>query len=190
MAAALSGEPRKIGLGCGGLHAPLLAEDVGEPRLDIARHALRIAADITVGALFEPRPQLAGALEQPMPGVDLAFLVTREGGVEASQQPVAATGQQLLLEEKVAAAMRIAEDEPIAARRPDRAPLCRKARNGATPVPGPIMMIGVSGDGGSRKPGARRTKVRIGSPGTSRSLKKVEATPSRWRARFSFSSTV
>jgi hypothetical protein len=52
------------------------------------------------------------------------------------------------------------------------------------------MMIGVSGDGGSRKPGARRTKVRIGSPGTSRSLKKVEATPSRWRARFSFSSTV
>src|SRR6516162_1692838 len=80
--AALGGEPREIGLGCGGLHMPLLAEDVGEPRLDIARHALRVTADIKMRALFEPRPQLTGMLEQPMLDVDLVFLVAREGGVE------------------------------------------------------------------------------------------------------------
>ena len=45
----------------------------------------------------------------------------------------------------------MAEEQPVAASRHWRRRSCRKARNGATPVPGPIMMTGVAGSAGRPK---------------------------------------
>ena len=57
----------------------------------------------------------------------------------------------------------------------------RKARKGATPVPGPTMMIPVAASGGIAKPCAVWTSRLSGAPGAMRSAKKVEATPRRRR---------
>jgi hypothetical protein len=68
--------------------------------------------------------------------VNLAFLVAREGGVEPGQQTVAAVGRQLFLEEEIAVAMRVAEDEPITARRSDYPPLLKKRTERRDPCTG------------------------------------------------------
>ena len=88
LVAALGGESRDIGLGSSRLHAPAFADDVSETSLDIACHPLRIAADIKMSTVLDPRPQLPGMLEEPMLDVDLALLVAREGGIEARELTV------------------------------------------------------------------------------------------------------
>ena len=59
---------------------------------------------------------------------------------------------------------------------------CRKARNGAMPVPGPTMIIGVSPLAGGRKAlfECTNTPMRV-VPGCARSARKVEQTPLRGR---------
>src|SRR5580693_4435830 len=92
----LGGQLGEIGLGCRRLHSALFSDDVGEAAIDIARHPLGIAADIEMRAVFEPRPQLDGVLQEPVLDVDLVLLVARKGGVEPGQQPAVMPRGQLV----------------------------------------------------------------------------------------------
>src|ERR1044071_5860173 len=112
LVAALGGEAGEIGFGSGGLHAALLGEDVEEAAIDIARHPLRVAADVEMRALFEPRPEERGAFEEAVLDVDLVLLVARKGGVEAGQEAALVPLMEFVFEKEVARAVRVAEDEP------------------------------------------------------------------------------
>src|SRR5207248_10874785 len=77
-------------------------------------------------AVFQPRPQLGGVLEQTVLHVNLVVLVPREGGVEPGQETVAAIRGQLVLEQKIGLPPRIAEEQPIAAARAGRLAFLQK----------------------------------------------------------------
>ncbi len=66
-------------------------------------------------------------------------------------------------------------------RAPTASRSCMNARNGATPVPGPIMIIGRCGSAGSRKCRFGLTNTFNRSPALRRSAKSTEATPDRAR---------
>ncbi len=64
---------------------------------------------------------------------------------------------------------------------PSAARSWRNARNGAIPVPGPIMIIGAEGSAGIVNPCDFWTKTPTSSPGARRSASIVDATPFRPR---------
>src|SRR5438876_6323806 len=80
--AALATERGEIGLGIGPIHPPVLRHQEGERHVDVARHVLRVAADVEMRARLQPGPELARALAHAVLHVDFLGLVAREGGIE------------------------------------------------------------------------------------------------------------
>src|SRR5260221_5880253 len=116
----------KIGLGSGERHRAFLGDDPGERGVDVLRHTLCVAADIDRSAVLQPRPERRGLLAHPMLDIELLGLVAREGGVEAAQQAIGDIALKLLLIEKIEFAPLIAEEQPVATARADRAALLEK----------------------------------------------------------------
>jgi len=87
-------------------------------------------------AILEPRPQFGGVLQHAVLDVNLVLLVAREGGIEAGQEPVAVKGGQLVLEQEIGVAPRIAEEQPIAADGAGRAALLQKGAERRDPGAG------------------------------------------------------
>ena len=82
--------------------------------------------------------------------VDLAFLVARERCVQAGQVTIREQGriQALLDRGNRCGCTALAEEEPVLARVAARTlPLVEKKREGAMPVPGPIITIGAEESG-------------------------------------------
>ena len=96
-------------------------------------------------------PQVAADLAHAVLHVDFLVAVARPGERQAREQAGGAHRLQLVLVEEIVVAALVAEEQPVAAGRLGGLRSCRKARNGATPVPGPIMMIGFAGSAGSAK---------------------------------------
>jgi hypothetical protein len=76
-----------------------------------------------MGAVFKPRPQLAGMLQHAMLDIDLVRLIAGERGIKAVEQPVTAVGGQFVLEQEIAGPSRIAEKQPVAPARAGLLPL-------------------------------------------------------------------
>src|SRR5688500_13183315 len=74
------GAPQRlqIRLGFGGRPGAGLHDDLLQGGIYIGGHPFGVAADVDVGARFEPAPQFDGLLEQPMLHVDLVHLVAGE----------------------------------------------------------------------------------------------------------------
>src|SRR5690348_15792122 len=66
--------------------AAVVADDLAEGAVDVGGHALGVAADVDVGARFEPAVELAAVLADAVLDVDLPALVAAEGRVEAGQE--------------------------------------------------------------------------------------------------------
>jgi hypothetical protein len=97
---------------------------------------------------------------------------------EAGERALPQIPLQLASIEEVELAPRVAEEEPAPPRRAGRRALLQeRARNGAIPVPGPIMTIGAAGSPGSANPCARCTYTGTRAPRRRRSAKKHDATP-------------
>ena len=82
--------------------------------------------------------------------VDLFGLVAGKRHVEPQQSVARVRGQFCLVEELAGAAL-FAEEQPVPASRAGARRSSMKARNGASPVPGPTMIIGVDGSAGIAK---------------------------------------
>src|SRR5690348_3071418 len=81
-------------------------------RLDIRSHPLGIAADVKVGSVLQPPPQIGAALPHPVLDVDLLLLVARKGRIQPVENPVLLPAQQLVPVEEVLGSPLIAEEEP------------------------------------------------------------------------------
>ena len=106
-------------------------------------------------AILEPRPQFGGVLQHAVLDVNLVLLVAREGGIEAGQEPVAVKGGQLVLEQEIGVAPRIAEEQPIAADGAGRAALLQKGAERRNP--------GAGADHNHRAVGRREAKAVAGA---------------------------
>ena len=149
---------------------------------DVLGHAGGVAADVEVGAALEPGVELGGVLLHAVLDVDLVGLVAGEGGVEAGEEAVLVHGEELVFVEEVEGAALLAEEEPVVAgvrRWPGGA--SRKARKGAMPVPGPIMMTGAVVSSGRRKLLFACRKMGMVAPTGARSPRWPLARP--WRSR-------
>ena len=129
----------------------VLGNDVDQRAFDVFRHAQSVAAHIYVRATLKPGPKIAAVIAHAMLDVDFLVAVARPGKRQTGEVARLAHGLELILVEEIVVAALMAEIQPVrpgawVARRS-----CRNARNGATPVPGPIMMIGLFGSAGSAK---------------------------------------
>ncbi len=98
--------------------------DFAQRGVDIGGHARGITADVEVRAVLDPVVEFATAPAQRVLDVDLLGLVAREREVEPLQRAGLERLLPLELVEKVAAEMRIAEEQPVATR-------CSRTRFGA-----------------------------------------------------------
>src|SRR5665213_1187591 len=98
-----------------------LRDDVDQRALDILGHALGIAADVDVGALCQPRPQLAADLAHAILHVELLVAVARPRQRQPRQQPRRLHRVELVGIEEVAAAALMAEEQPVLSGRAGRA---------------------------------------------------------------------
>ena len=96
-------------------------------------------------------PQVDGALAQAVLYVDLLLLVPGEGDVQAGQLPALEVVLPFNLVKELGVDVPGAKEEPVPARRANLGPLLDERTNGATPVPGPIMITSTVGSRGSRK---------------------------------------
>src|SRR5215469_6431754 len=79
-----------------------------------------------MGAFLEPRPHLAGALAHTLLHVDALLLVAREGEIDFAQEAALVERRQLILIEKIARAVLVAEKEPVEALGADDAALLQE----------------------------------------------------------------
>ena len=114
---------------------------IAQRRMHVLRHARRVAADVEVRAVLEPAVELAArargsrAARRPC-RPDRARTRDRAGAGAAASAPAAIrpdTGNR----ERKCGLPKNSQLRPLA---PVSARSCRKPRNGATPVPGPIMI--------------------------------------------------
>src|SRR4051794_31765158 len=114
--AAGLGHPSDVCFRSLGRQTALLGDDLKERAVDVAGHSPGVAADVEVGPLLEPTPELAGALAHPVLDVDLLGLVAREGGVEACKVAVLLELAQFGGVEEIGGLALIAEEKPVLAR--------------------------------------------------------------------------
>src|SRR5581483_7337295 len=98
--------------GAGLTHLPGPRGDLDQRFFYVARHALGIAADVEVGAVSEPRPQLRSRLAHAVLHVDLGGTVTRPGGGEPVERAVGEEGLEVVAVEEVAGYTLVGEEEP------------------------------------------------------------------------------
>ncbi len=135
-----------------------------------------------MGAAVEPGDEFAPLLPDPVLDVDLFRLVAGEGDVDAGERAVLQGLLPFELVQEVVGEVTVAEKEPVAARASVARRSCTKARNGATPVPGPTMMMSVAGFAGRRKCLFGFTRTFSLAPVRIRSATWTEATPVRARS--------
>src|SRR5438094_5686876 len=124
----------------------LLLHDFSQRRIDILRHSLRVAAHEKVGALgVEPFPNLSGIVLHPMLDINFPGLIARPSAIEPCEKPFFLECLEFLAVGKIALLMLRSEKQPVLSLCSVPWRSCRYARNGATPVPGTIMIIGTSG---------------------------------------------
>src|SRR6185437_1169556 len=70
-----------------------------------------------------PGAEFFGALAHALLHIDALVLVTRESEIELGQEAAAVEIRDLVLVEKIAGAMLVAEEQPVAALGPDNPPL-------------------------------------------------------------------
>jgi len=105
-----------------------------------------------VRARLQPVIDLAAALAQAVLHVQLVRLVARERQVQAVELAAPERVLPFALVEEAAVEVLAAEEQPVAAGRTGLGAFLDKRRgNGATPVPGPTMMMSRAGSAGSRK---------------------------------------
>ncbi len=102
-----------VGGGLVSRFAALGFDDLVKGFIDILGHAFGVAADVEVGAFFQPLPEFAGGLEHAGLDVDFFFLIAAEGGVEAGEVTALHPGDDLIMVEEIRAAFLIAEEEPV-----------------------------------------------------------------------------
>src|SRR5712691_5967901 len=95
----------------------VLGDDVDQRALDVAGHALGVAADIDVGAVGEPGPEIAADLAHPILDVELLLGVARPGEREPGQRARGLHAGELVLVEEVVVAALMPEEQPVAAGR-------------------------------------------------------------------------
>ena len=104
----------------------MLASDVGKRPLDILRHALRVAADIEMGALLKPSPDVPAGHAHAVLDIEFFAAVARPGQREPCERPRRFHRVQFIFIEEVAGAPLMAEKQPALASRADCAPLLQK----------------------------------------------------------------
>ena len=142
--------------------------------INVLGHALGVATDINMRSLLEPGPHIPCVFQHAMLHVDLLDLIAGECRLQARQSPVGERSLKFFAVEEIGGAMLIAEEKPVPVA-PTARRSSRNARNGATPVPGPIMIMGVSPSGGRNWPDVW-TKIGPESPAGALSQKR-RATP-------------
>ena len=83
--------------------------------MNIFRHAAFVAADVDVGAAFDPVPQGFGLFEYAVLDVDFMSLIARECEVDAGENPVVVPLLPFGLIEKIFGEVGVAEEEPVVA---------------------------------------------------------------------------
>ena len=101
----------------------MFGDNVDKGRFDILGHPHRIAADIDMSAVIEPRPKIAAGLAHAMLHVDFLVTVARPGKRQSRQKSGRVHGENFVLVEEIAAAALVAEEQPIAPGRADGLPL-------------------------------------------------------------------
>jgi hypothetical protein len=117
--------------------------------------------------------------------INLFGLVAGEGEVEAGQDAGGLERGEFVAVEEIGGGALVAEEEPVLPLAPVAARSVRKARNGAMPVPGPTIIIGVWPEAGGRKALFECTNTPAVPCASARSARKVEQTPLRARPSFS-----
>ena len=136
-------------------HAAVPRDNRFERGIDILRHPASVAAYIEMRARFEPCPQLP----RPARACGPARRSSRSGrgrtrGRAASAGRCRASPRVRRDSRNRVAACCSPKNSQLRPASPRARRSCRKPRNGATPVPGPTMIIGVSPD--MRRPEVRR----------------------------------
>src|ERR1039458_6499031 len=129
------------------LHVGIRAHQSGA---HILGHRLGVAADVEMRAAVEPFDQIAALLPQSVLHVDFLGRVAREGDVHAGECAVLERLLPVELVEEIVGELAVAKNNQL---RPFAAVARRsgtKARNGATPVPGPTMMMSRSPAGSAK----------------------------------------
>src|SRR6185437_8602852 len=86
-------------------------EDTSEHDVNVARHALLVAAHVDVRAVLDPFEQLGAVLPQPLLHVDLFRLIARKGDVDARQRSVCEILLPLQLVEEVVGEVTLSKDQ-------------------------------------------------------------------------------
>ncbi|CAK0117384.1 Uncharacterised protein [Burkholderia pseudomallei] len=102
-------------------------DDRLQRRVDVLRHARRVAAHVEMRALLEPCPQRRPLLEHAVLHVDLLRLVARERDIEPREEAVRAHLRELVAVIEIGVRVLLAEEQPIAPLRAARAALVQKA---------------------------------------------------------------
>ena len=119
--------------------------------VDVLGHAGGVAAEVEHGTFLQPRPQVGAPLPETVLDVDLLGLVAGEGDVHPGERTFGRGLLPLQLVEEVVGEARSPKNSQLLPVSPRSRRCWTKARNGATPVPGPIITIGVSPVSGRRK---------------------------------------
>ena len=126
--------------------------DVDQRPLDVLGHALGVAADVDMRAARRASATTPADLAHAVLHVELLSPSRDQASDRRVSTPALRIAVEFVLVEEIVLAALVAEEQPVARRaRWIACRSCRKARNGATPVPGPIMMIGVAGFSGRPK---------------------------------------
>ena len=95
----------------------LCGDDLSECMINIVSHPLGVAANVEIGAFFQPVPEFPGTFEHPVLHVDLLGLVARERQVEPGQNTGRLKRVQFLLVKVVSGTALVAEEQPVLAPR-------------------------------------------------------------------------
>lgn len=91
----------------------MLGDDVAQGAVDVFGHARGVAADVEVGAVLEPGPQLGAVITHPVLDVDLGALVAGEGQVEVGEDAVVAQAGEFVAVVEVGRFVLFAEEQPV-----------------------------------------------------------------------------
>lgn len=155
--------------------APLFRDDLAEQRVDLAGHIGCVTAHVEVRLLLEQLVDLGGHLFELVLHVDLVGTFTRKRGGDFKfiakiflvllENPVSLARKHNIVELGLTSHSLAYKKSSSLLRHPKKrrvlptfspffacwALSCTNARNGATPVPGPTIMIGFDGSEGSLK---------------------------------------
>ena len=113
LVSACLGEAVQPGFRRGGTLAAPSHRNVHKSGPDVLGHALGVAADIEVRALFHPGPEFGRVLAHAGLDIDLLGLIARESEIESRQQVATVPVDDLILVEKLRRALLIAEEQPV-----------------------------------------------------------------------------